>query len=154
MKYVYKLYDCIGGNHIYIATDESDPAVIESLYAGFAFYLETRTAYGFDKGFPTDFFAAILCDCIDAALFDKRNLPLLGDVYDPQTKDLKEDYWVDFHSAREWRCGPDYERWIEYIEPYANTPFFRKLCAYYNSDEMKNYRGGKYLSVEEIRERY
>lgn len=153
-EYVCKLHDCIGEGHVYIVTHTFNPTVIASLYAGFAFYLETKTAYGIDKDFPAEYFAAILYDCIGAVLFDERNLPLLGDVYDPQAKDLKEDYWVDFYNERERRCGPDYEQWIAYIEPYTETPFFKKLCAYYNSDEMKNYCGGGYLSVEEIRKRY
>ena len=160
-EYVYKLYDCIGvhdctsdGCDVYIATNISDSAVIASLYAGFAFYLETKTAYGIDKDFPADYFVAILCDCIGAVLFDERNLPLLGDVYDPRTKDLKKKYWVDFYNERERRCGPDYEQWIAYVEPYTKTPFFKKLCAYYNSDEILDYWIGCFLPAEEIWKRY
>ncbi len=151
---VYKLcFPYTKKDSVYLSTDMSKEQAAD-IYVGFELYIETNTKYGDCSVIDIDVAAHLLCDLFGCSVFNKENLHLLGS-YDPKQKDLTEDCWIDLYEERERRCGEGYERYIQNIMEYTDTEFVRKLCAYFDSEDVYQMSAESgFLSPEQIMEWY
>lgn len=154
MQNVYKLcFQFSGKDPVYISTDMSLEEVAD-IYVGFEFYIEFNTRYGDENVINEEVAAYLLCNICGCSVYDEKKLHLLN-KYDPETADLNETEWIDLFDERERRCCPDYEQYIQKILKYKDAEFFRKLCAYFDSEEIHaRPLGTDTLSPEEIAKKY
>lgn len=151
---VYKL--CLGysgKDAVYISTDMSLDEVAD-IYCGFEFYIELNTRYGLESEIDIDVAVYLLCSIFGCTVFDKKKISSL-DKYDAEMNDLAESEWIDLYDERERRCGSDDDKYVQQILQYTGNEFVRKLCAYFNSEEVHTRPAGTdFLSPEEIMMKY
>lgn len=154
MPNVYKLcFPYTKKEPVYLFTD-MNPDEIADIYCGFEFYIELNTQYGMESVIDVDVAAYLLCSLFGCTVFDKKKLSSL-DLYNTKTRDLAETEWIDLYDERERRCASYVDRCIQKIQKYTDDDFFRKLCAYFDSEEVHTAPVGTgFLSPEEIMEKY
>ncbi len=151
---IYKLnHPYIQHEAVYLSTDMERERVAD-IYAGFEFYIELNTRCGNESVIDESVAAYLLCSLFGCTLYDKSKLPLL-DQYDSKIQDIAESEWIDLYEEREARCVSKCEQYIQKILSYTDTEFIRKLCAYFNNEEMHTRSSGVvFLSPSEIIMKY
>ncbi len=154
MPNVYKLfYPFSGKEEVYLSTD-MNPDEVADIYCGFEFYIELNTRYGMESVIEEDVAAYLLCSLFGCTVFDKKNLSSL-DLYNAKTRDLAETEWIDLYDERERRCAWNVDRCIQKIRKYTDDEFVRKMCAYFDSEDVPTRPAGTdFLSPEEIMVKY